>query len=141
MSFFEIYILTRLMHIDVLANILAIGGGALAIIGFIALTIFHGDSSHSVQSLSEKAIPFYKKIMVCGIILCILGGVAHLFSIDSNTELAVILAVPVASEMMDSETIGDEVKEWNDIIQSAVVDLLEGEDMDEVLEGVSGKPE
>lgn len=63
MSFFEIYVLTRLMHIDVLANILAIGGGLMAVIGMIALIIFHGDASHCMQSLAEKAIPFYRKIL------------------------------------------------------------------------------
>ena len=147
MSMFEMYLLTRLMHLEGLSIPFFIIGGIFAVLSVVLLCTsyftedgYKRDAEGNKVGLSkvERLQSGFKKTLTFGIVSLFIASLFQVASINSNTEVAVIIAVPFAMEMMDADSVGEEVGEWNDIMQAMTMKLLDGEDMETVLrEGVT----
>lgn len=129
MSMLEVYLLTRLLHLDAFYNTLFFVGGIFSIVFLISSIIIVVDPPNNVKD-AEK---LRNTMGIIGLPSLFLGSVLCFLSIGSKTELAAIIAIPAASEMLDSETIGEEAKEWNDIMQDITKGLIDDGNVEELI--------
>ncbi len=130
-SIFEMYLLTRLLHIGAIATGMFWIAALMIVLGVVS-AICKGADEEADQKIGKGWIKWPFGLAVASILV---GSLINVLAIGSNAEAAVIIAVPAATQMVDTETLGEEAGEWNDLVQRAVEQMIDGEDVEAAIDG------